>query len=142
MKTRIGNAQDPCPCGSGETYHACCGRFIEGDAQAQTAEQLMRSRYTAYTLGNGDWLRETWHPATRRSDPGLEPGIKWLGLRIIATELGAVGDTKGVVELVARYKIQGRAHRLHERSRFRRREGRWYYVDGDLAPDTTADDDQ
>ena len=125
---------DPCPCGSGQTYGNCCGRFIEGRAVPQTAEQLMRSRYTAYTQGNADWLRETWHPATRRQDLGLEEPVRWLGLQILATDAGGPEDAHGTVEFVARYKIGGRARRLYERSRFRRRDGRWFYLDGDLAP--------
>jgi SEC-C motif-containing protein len=91
----------------------------------------MRSRYTAYALGDRHWLRETWHPATRRMDMGLDPAVRWLGLEVLATEDGGPEDSKGVVEFVARYKVGGRAHRLRERSRFQRREGRWVYVTGD-----------
>jgi len=129
-----------CPCGSGADYDACCGPFIQGKDQPRTAEQLMRSRYTAYSLADTDWLRDTWHPATRRSDVGIDPSIKWTRLEIIATESGGPDDTRGTVEFIAHYKVQGRAHRLHERSRFQRRNGRWYYVTGDLEPGTTADE--
>jgi SEC-C motif-containing protein len=95
----------------------------------------MRSRYTAYTQGNADWLRETWHPATRRTTLDLDDDVRWLGLKILSTQAGGPEDNRGTVAFVARYKIDGRAHRLHERSRFQRRDGRWYYVDGDLEPD-------
>ena len=57
---------ETCPCGSGGTYEACCGRFVEGRALPETAEELMRARYTAYTLGRGDYLRTTWHPTAGR----------------------------------------------------------------------------
>jgi SEC-C motif-containing protein len=93
----------------------------------------MRSRYTAYVLGDTHWLWETWHPATRRMDMGLDPAVRWLGLEVLAREDGGPEDTKGVVEFVARYKVGGRAHRLRERSRFQRPEGRWVYVAGDPA---------
>jgi SEC-C motif-containing protein len=94
----------------------------------------MRSRYTAYARGDAGYLTATWHPTTRRRDLGLDEPVKWIGLEILSREAGGPGDTKGKVEFVARYKLGGRAHRLHERSRFQRREGRWYYLDGDLDP--------
>jgi len=125
---------DTCPCGSGGTYEACCRRFIDGDAFPETAEELMRSRYTAYTLGRGDYLRSTWHPTTRRTDLQLDDPVTWLGLEIKRTEAGGPRDREGVVEFVARYKIGGRAHRLHEISRFVRRAGRWVYVAGEAGP--------
>lgn len=100
----------------------------------RTAEQLMRSRYTAYTLGRLDYLRETWHPTTRRSDLDRSESVTWLGLKVLHTEAGGADDDRGLVEFVARYKIAGRAHRLHEISRFHRRGGRWLYVDGETGP--------
>jgi SEC-C motif-containing protein len=124
--------QEPCPCGSGAVLAACCGPYLAGHAWPETAEALMRSRYTAYALGDAHWLRETWHPATRRMDMGIDPEVRWLGLEVLATEDGGQEDTQGLVEFVARYKLGGRAHRLRERSRFRRRDGRWLYVAGDL----------
>jgi len=94
----------------------------------------MRSRYTAYSLGRGDYLRTTWHPMTRPQDLGLEQPVKWIGLKILQTWNGSPDDVEGKVEFVARYKIGGRAHRLHEISRFERRDGRWLYVDGERLP--------
>jgi len=126
------NAPDPCPCGSGLAYPACCGPFIVGTDLPQTAQQLMRSRYTAYTRGDAAYLSATWHPTTRRQDLDADPRVRWLGLKIIATEAGEAEDHRGLVEFVARYKIGGRAHRLHERSRFKRFQGRWFYVDAEL----------
>lgn len=120
-----------CPCGSGKPYAACCGRFIEGNEPAPTAEALMRSRYTAYTLLKEDYLLATWHPSTRPPSLGLaqEVPTKWLGLEVKRHE--QQDADRAIVEFVARYKVQGRAHRLHEVSRFVREGGRWLYVDGD-----------
>ncbi len=123
----------PCPCG-GNNYAQCCGRFIDSGEIAQTAEQLMRSRYTAYSLHNEDYLKATWHASTRPVEAvAQDDGVKWLGLEV--RRHVPDGDT-ATVEFVARYKIGGRAHRLHEVSRFVREDGRWYYVDGSF-PTTT-----
>lgn len=123
------NDNDPCPCGAGR-YAACCGRFHEGVA-AGTAEQLMRSRYSAYVLGLGDYLLATWHVSTRPAEPlHFEPGLKWLGLEV--RRHVQQGDDRAEVSFVARSKLGGRAHRLVETSRFVREAGRWYYLDGDL----------
>jgi SEC-C motif domain protein len=138
---RPSKQQTRCPCGSGADFGACCGPFIARNDQPRTAEQLMRSRYTAYSLCDADWLTDTWHPATRRPDVVIDPSIKWTRLEIVATEAGGPDDTRGIVEFIAYYKVRGRAQRLHERSRFQRSDGQWHYVAGDLAPDTTADDD-
>lgn len=89
----------------------------------------MRSRYAAYVLGLEAYLLETWHPDTRPGPLGLgEDAVRWLGLEVVQAPVPK-GD-EGEVEFVARYKVGGRAHRLRERSHFRRQEGRWYYVDG------------
>lgn len=122
-----------CPCGSGQPYGACCGRFHAGALrlQAPDAERLMRSRYSAYVLGLRDYLLATWHPSTRpaslESDP---PGLKWLGLELRHHE--RQDEDHATVSFVARSKLGGRAQRLQETSRFVREGGRWYYVDGDL----------
>ncbi len=122
----------PCPCGSGRPFADCCGPFLEGTALPETAEALMRSRYSAYVRRDSAYLTATWHPTTRRQNLGLDEPIKWIGLKILATEAGGPADNRGKVEFEARYKEGGRAHRLREVSRFQRREGRWFYVDGDL----------
>jgi SEC-C motif-containing protein len=126
---------DPaCPCGSGKPFCACCHPLIEGTGTPETAEALMRSRYTAYSLGRSDYLSSTWHPLTRRNNLRLDDQVKWLGLEIVRTQNGGPDDREGRVEFIARYKIGGRAHRLHEISRFLRRDGRWFYVSGELQP--------
>jgi SEC-C motif-containing protein len=117
-----------CPCGSGEEYAKCCGRFVEGGEAAQTAEQLMRSRYTAYVLHQEAYVKATWHAATRPLDAVTEDdGVKWLGLEV---RRHLPDGDKATVEFVARYKLGGRAHRLHEISRFVREEEKWFYVEG------------
>lgn len=123
----------PCPCGSGQPRAACCGRYLDGQAPAPDAAALMRSRYTAYTLGDAAYLLDTWHPTTRPAALRLdeEPRPRWIGLTVKRHEIQDADHA--IVEFVARYKINGRAFRLHETSRFVRAKGRWFYVDGDVA---------
>ena len=127
-KTRQSNAADACPCGS-PSYAACCGRFIDGADTPSTALELMRSRYTAYTLQNEGYLRQTWYTTTRPASGLLSENdaIKWLSLDVLNHQ---ENGTDGTVEFVARYKVRGRAHKLHEISRFVREDGRWFYLDG------------
>ena len=94
----------------------------------------MRSRYTAFTLLDEGYLLATWHPATRplRLDLVLDnPQPQWLGLKVVDHQLQDA--THATVAFVARHKIAGRAFRLHEISRFVQEDGRWFYVDGDVA---------
>jgi SEC-C motif-containing protein len=123
-----------CPCGRPLARTACCGRWIDAGPQhlqAPTAEDLMRSRYTAFVEDALAYLLATWHASTRPAS--LEPnppGLRWLGLDV---KRHATQDaTHAIVEFVARSKLGGRAHRLHETSRFVREDGRWFYVDGDV----------
>ena len=121
-----------CPCGSGLKYTECCGRFIAGDETPQTAEALMCSRYTAYTKSDFDYLLATWHSSTRPDNLDEKSSQQWIGLKILHTEAGQTDDSEGVVEFIARYKINGRAFRLHEISHFVKEGGRWFYVEGDI----------
>ncbi|CAB3771962.1 YchJ family protein [Paraburkholderia humisilvae] len=119
-------AQAPC-------FAECCGRYLDGDVPAPTALELMRSRYSAYVLGDTDYLRATWAPHTCPADLDVDPSApdapRWLGLQI--KRFATVDDTHAEVDFVARYKLGGRAHRLEESSRFvRGDDGRWRYVDG------------
>jgi SEC-C motif-containing protein len=134
-----------CPCG-GPSLATCCGPYIDGAAIPPTAEALMRSRYTAYGQRNEPYLLATWHASTRPSEPIMseEEKVQWLGLevksalRLRQRKAEAADDhadlTTDTVEFVARFKINGRAQRLHEISNFVREpaEGglRWFYVDG------------
>jgi SEC-C motif-containing protein len=123
-----------CPCESGLDYDGCCCRFIDGGEKPETAAQLMRSRYTAFTLNDIRYLEKTWHASTRPASVGTDEKVRWLGLKIRRAEKGAADDDEGMVEFVARYKIDGRGHRLHEISRFVKENGQWLYVDGKLLP--------
>ncbi|MED5620181.1 YchJ family protein [Ideonella sp. BN130291] len=119
-----------CPCGTNLPYAACCGRW-HGGTPAPDAQALMRSRYSAFVLGLTDYLLATWHPGTRPATIAPnEPGLQWLGLQV--KRHTPIDADHAEVEFVARSKLGGRAHRLHELSRFVREDGRWYYVDGDL----------
>lgn len=123
----------PCPCGLPRRLSACCGRFHAG-MPAPDAEALMRSRYTAYVLDRRDYLLATWHASTRPTALAApEPGLRWLGLQVLAH--AQQDEAHATVAFVARSKLGGRAHRLQERSRFVREEGRWFYLDGDLGGD-------
>ena len=122
--------QDACPCGRGSTLADCCGRYQGTGVPAPDAESLMRSRYTAFVRGDAAHLLATWHASTRPASLALEPGVKWLGLEV--RRHIAVDVDHAEVEFVARSRIQGRGQRLHERSRFVREGGGWFYVDGDL----------
>ncbi|MGL6070150.1 YchJ family protein [Craterilacuibacter sp.] len=132
MKTPV--PADSCPCGSGLAFAACCAPYLNGAAIAYSAQALMRSRYSAYVKKDEAYLLGSWHPSTRPECLALdEDPVKWLGLDIVALEQGVPGDTVGRVEFVARYKVGGRAQRLQENSRFVFEDGRWFYVDGDIA---------
>ena len=126
----VGGTDGACPCGSGAARAACCGRYLDGDAVAPTAEELMRSRYSAFVEGRREYLLRTWAGETRPDVLELDPGQRWLGLSIRATSAGGETDDVGEVEFVARSRVGGRGLRLHERSRFRRVDGQWFYVDG------------
>ncbi|CAN5273387.1 YchJ family protein [soil metagenome] len=116
---------DPCPCGTDEPFGTCCLPLHTGARQADTAEQLMRSRYSAYAVDDVDYLWRTWHPRTRPTELTPSSGVRWTGLEIVDT-----ADDE--VEFRAHYRRDGHPGTLHERSRFAVRARRWFYVDGDL----------
>ena len=118
----------PCPCGSGKKLGDCCLPFLQQKALPPTAEQLMRSRYTAFVLADEGYLRYSWHPDSCPKTIHLQADTRWLGLKIISTTAGQSEDTEGTVAFVARYKNGGKATRIEENSRFVRFEGRWVYL--------------
>jgi SEC-C motif-containing protein len=126
-----------CPCGRVDAkkravaYADCCGRFVDhfNDVPAPDAEHLMRSRYSSFVLEQADYLLATWHSSTRPASLDFDAGAKWLGLEVRGHKV--TGTDAAEVEFVARYRLDSRAVRLHERSRFVREDGRWFYVDGD-----------
>jgi len=119
-----------CPCDSGQAYAKCCEEFHQKRQAAPNAEALMRSRYSAYSLMLEQYIKDTWLPEYCPSTLSLDPQQRWIGLAIKACNKGRGDDYEGTVEFVARYKINGKAHRLHELSRFRKINGLWWYLDG------------
>lgn len=118
-----------CPCGKG-LYETCCGRFHEGLALAINAEELMRSRYSAFVLKNESYLLSTWHPSTRPQEPLFnQDPTQWMGLTVKHFN-EASDQLSATVEFIAIYKINGKAHRLHEISDFVYQDKQWLYVDG------------
>jgi len=125
-----------CPCQSGKNYGSCCGRFISHQELPEYAHQLMRSRYTAYVLGELDYLKETWHPADRPARLKLDDGVKWLKLDVL--DFSEQGE-QATVEFEARLLVAGQVDAMHEKSRFIREQGRWLYSKGEtLTPSFTA----
>jgi len=126
-----------CPCGRGPVLADCCGPYIKGTKRPATAEDLMRSRYSAYVVQDVDYVINTHSPETvdsvdRDGAQSWSQEAEWKGLEIISTEKGQAGDDEGTVEFVARYVLEGELHTHHERSRFQRLDGVWHYVDGEM----------
>jgi SEC-C motif domain protein len=124
-----------CPCGSGREYGECCQPIIAGDRKAQTAEQLMRSRYSAYVGKEIGYLRSSLHPDHRgdfdeKSTRAWAEGADWEGLQIVRTVGGGVDEEEGEVEFIASFSQRGVRHDHHERATFARSRGAWYFVDG------------
>ena len=132
--------QEICPCGSKKQYQYCCGKYLSGKATAETAEKLMRSRYTAFYKGNVDYLIATLHPDKRNQSDRTEltqsiNNTQWISLTIINTTKGKKNDVIGYVEFEAVY--QGKeVGQLHERSKFIKTDGKWFYLEGDILPGT------
>lgn len=117
-----------CPCLSGNAFGDCCGPVLAGTTPAPTAERLMRSRFTAFAVGDVDHLRRTWHPSTRPGDLDLDPATRWYRLDVLRTERGGPFDREGVVEFTAHHRGPEGAGSQHEVSRFVREGGAWLYV--------------
>lgn len=120
-----------CPCGTGLVFGECCAPIQRGERPAPTAEALMRSRYTAFAVGDIDWLLASWHASTRPRSLELDPGIRWLRLDVLGTT-GGPFDAVGTVSSEAHWVADGARGSTRELSRFRRDAG-WQYVDGDRA---------
>lgn len=121
-----------CPCSGmppGTAYDDCCRPALDAQKWPITAEALMRSRYSAFVLGNEDHLLRTWHARTRPADIGLDADIVWLGLEIVDTTDGSETDETGTVHFRATCRDHLGEHILEENSSFVRRAGRWVYLD-------------
>lgn len=122
-----------CPCGIGEEYSSCCQLLHAGKAFAKTAEQLMRSRYSAFAKKQEQYVLDTWHPSMRNEEVNLKKDPTWwLGLEILACVEGLENDTTGEVEFIASYRLRKKEYKLHERSKFVKEDGKWFYVDGEI----------
>lgn len=133
-----------CPCGSGQAYADCCGPILARKKAAPTAESLMRSRYAAYVRNDMKHLEKTLLPRKRTDFSARETldwnaDVVWKGLRVLATTDGGEGDETGVVEFTASFEKAGEARDIHEISRFRKKGGDWFYVDGRPGGDESAD---
>ncbi|MGW7480864.1 YchJ family protein [Nonomuraea muscovyensis] len=123
-----------CPCGLPAPYPECCGRFHRGQGSAPTAELLMRSRFSAFAVGDEAYLLRTWHPAGRPGRLDLDPQVRWVRLEILQAGGGSVVHTEGTVRFRAHYVERGRAGQMEEHSRFARVDGRWVYAGALPAP--------
>ena len=124
-----------CPCGKGESLEVCCGPILSGKRQAETAEELMRARYSAYATHDVDFVIASHDPKTasevdRANTEAWAKNSEWLGLEVTATEGGGAADEQGTVEFVASYKLQKMKIDHRERATFRKEGGKWYFVDG------------
>jgi SEC-C motif-containing protein len=117
-----------CPCGNGPAFAACCGRFLNGGQFASTAEELMRSRYSAFATSNVDYLLNTWHPTTRPLSLDLDDGHAWTRLEVHGTTGGGMLESAGTVEFTAHYRYLGKPGTVRENSAFERVGGRWHYI--------------
>lgn len=143
-----------CSCGLDAPYEDCCGRFLSGKLQPQTAEELARSRYTAYVRRREDYLEDTLHPRERakaarsktwaggaRSENWAH-GATWEGLEVGQVERGGAEDKDGIVSFSAKYTLRGESHTLEERALFQKQRGRWFYVGAEQAEQTPTTREQ
>jgi SEC-C motif-containing protein len=124
-----------CPCTSGAEFADCCEPILLGARAATTAEELMRSRYTAYATGNIDWIVESQSPdgrqfVDRKATEGWSKRSTWRGLEVLKVDQGQADDAEGFVEFKAHYTAGGEDITHHEVASFRQEEGTWYFVDG------------
>lgn len=127
----------PCPCGAARTYAKCCNRYISGDKLPPIAEALMRSRYTAYCVGDIDYVLATWAPQTvtqvdAQSLAKRKAETEYLGLKIISKSAGTRKHNQGQVEFEAKFITLGKQQTHHENSNFIKIDGKWHYVDGQV----------
>ena len=126
---------EPCPCGSGQAYDQCCGPLIQRENQAQTAEQLLRSRYSAHVKGEIDYIYDTTHSGqrgnvNREQVSAWSRRSQWLGLEILDTRDGQASDESGTIEFVARYRENGKKVEHCEIAEFKKEDGHWRFSDG------------
>lgn len=128
---------DICPCGSGHEYSACCEPVIAGTQPAETAEQLMRARYSAHVKVEIDFLYDSTHPAHREGYDHKGTRVwaensSWYGLEILETSQGGPKDEQGEVEFIVRFRDKEGRRTHHERGQFERKKGRWLFTEGTM----------
>ncbi|PKP47093.1 MAG: Sec-C motif domain protein [Bacteroidetes bacterium HGW-Bacteroidetes-11] len=124
-----------CPCGSSIPVSLCCEAIISGKRKANTAEELMRSRYVAFSQANAEYLMQSQHSETRRLSEMRDiqkwaKSVIWMGLAILSTRAGTTNDETGYVEFRAFYMESGQMQQIHEKSLFKRENGKWVYFSG------------
>lgn len=135
------SSPNACPCGSEKPLNDCCGPLLSGEALPKTAEELMRSRYTAFTQGLVGYIRDTRHPRSpnkfsERSVRKWSRESTWHGLEVRETSKGQEADETGTVEFVAHYTMDGQRLKHEETASFHRHDGRWCFLDGEyVAPE-------
>ena len=134
------NNEELCPCKSGKTFGECCAPIIAGTAKAESAEALMRARYSSYVTGDITFLRTSATAAVQaefdeEASRSWSAAAQWHGLEILTTEKGQAGDDEGIVEFRALYSANGEFCNHHEVSRFVREADGWKFDDGELVPE-------
>lgn len=119
-----------CPCQSGLMYQKCC-KFAHDGGKVKNAEDLMRSRYSAFVFHIPEYLLKTWHSTQRPEEIEYDPNIKWFYLRILSVEEKNAFDEQ-YVTFEARFRENGKAYKFKERSRFVEEAGRLVYIDGEF----------
>ena len=122
-----------CYCGSLKQYTNCCEKAHKNIAEAKTAEQLMRSRYSAFVLANGDYLMQSHHSSTRpvkekKAIVKWAKSVEWIKLDVLETSKGTINDNEGTVTFNAHFKDNGKADIIHEKSTFVKENNHWTYL--------------
>ena len=130
---------DLCPCGSNLEYNSCCGPVIAGARPSDTAEQLMRSRYSAYVKKEISYILASLHPDFRadydeKSSRAWAENAQWHGITIMSTNKGGSGDSEGEVEFAVSYTERGMKQEHHEKAAFRKKDGQWFFTQGKTLP--------
>jgi SEC-C motif-containing protein len=123
-----------CPCGNPKLYQECCEIAHKSIKDVTSAEQLMRSRYTAFTKGYGDYLMKSHHSSTRPTKEKINivkwaNSVNWVGLDILSKTKGSNIDIEGTVEFKAHFLEEGKPQIIHENSKFVKENGLWMYID-------------
>ena len=133
--------EDTCPCKSGKPFGECCGPVISGEVKAETAEALMRARYSSYVTGDVQFLKTSATESVQEefdeeASKAWSAAAEWHGLEIIATERGGKDDSDGIVEFRAMYTASGEFCNHHEVSKFVKGADGWKFDDGELVGET------